>query len=70
VSRLKEKTGAITQIQNHFGTVAGDGGMDDHYCSSVFSLQPKHLIWLTVVNRKQNFLSPFLGVFSEYEFKA
>ena len=29
------------------------------------------LIWLTVVNSKQNFLSPFFwGSFSEYEFKA
>jgi hypothetical protein len=39
-------------------------------CLIAFSLQPKHLIWLTVVNRKQNFLSHFLGFFSEYEFKA
>jgi hypothetical protein len=35
-----------------------------------FSLRPKHLIWLTVVNRKQNFLSHFLGFFPKYEFKA
>jgi len=30
----------------------------------------RQLIWLTVVNSKQNFLSPFFGVFFEYEFKA
>jgi hypothetical protein len=44
--------------------------MRDRFYPSAFSLQPKHLIWLTVVNSKQNFLSPFFGVFSEYEFKA
>ena len=52
VDRLKEKTCAITQSQDRLdtpacaaaaGRSAGDCVMDDHYCPSVFSLQPKHL---------------------------
>ena len=43
VDRLKEKTCAITQSQDRLDTLAGDCVMDDHYCPSVFSLQPKHL---------------------------
>jgi hypothetical protein len=43
---------AITQTKDRLDTpacavhadrLAGDCVMDDHYCSSVFSLQPKHL---------------------------
>jgi hypothetical protein len=40
VDRLKEKTYAITQSQNRLDAPTGDGVMDDHYCPSVFSLQP------------------------------
>jgi hypothetical protein len=40
VDRLKEKTPACAGAA---GRLAGDGVMDDHYCPSVFSLQPKHL---------------------------
>jgi len=47
-------TSAIKSILATFGDFGGVG----------------QLIWLTVVNSKQNFLSPFFGVFSEYEFKA
>ena len=43
VDRLKEKTCAITQSQDRLDTLAGECVMDDHYCPSVFSLQPKHL---------------------------
>ena len=52
VDRLKEKTCAITQSQDRLdtpacaaaaGRSAGDCVTDDHYCPSVFSLQPKHL---------------------------
>jgi hypothetical protein len=52
VDRLKEKTCAITQSQDRVdtpacaaaaGRSAGDCVMDDHYCPSAFSLQPKHL---------------------------
>ena len=40
VDRLKEKTPACAAAA---GRLAGDCVMDDHYCPSVFSLQPKHL---------------------------
>ena len=53
VDRLKEKTlacaagaagrCATTQSQDRLDTLAVDCVMDDHYCPSVFSLQPKHL---------------------------
>jgi hypothetical protein len=40
VDRLKEKTPACAAAA---GKLAGDCVMDDHYCPSAFSLQPKHL---------------------------
>jgi hypothetical protein len=40
VDRLKEKTPACAAAA---GRSAGDCVMDDHYCPSVFSLQPRHL---------------------------
>ena len=43
VDRLKEKTCATTQCQDRLDTLAGDCVMEDHYCPSVFSLQPNHL---------------------------
>jgi hypothetical protein len=43
VDRLKEKTCTITQSQNRLNALTGDGVMDDHYCPSAFSLQPKYL---------------------------
>jgi hypothetical protein len=60
VDRLKEKTCAITQSQDRLDTLAGDCVMDDHYCPSVFSLQPKHLssyvFYTTVRGGNQNTL--------------
>ena len=43
MNRLKEKTCAITQSQNRLDALTGDWVMDDHYCPSALSLQPKHL---------------------------
>ena len=40
---LKDKTCAITQSPDRLDTLAGYCVTGDHYCPSVFSLQPKHL---------------------------